>query len=443
MANPLVIPAGKTGVFSHIRDPRVTHLGIPLRKKVLVLETSPGMADLRAQAMITEIAEDNQVQRFVANGDVTGLVSKLSRFNPDIVFLPHPDSPFPQNQALIKTAVSCLPNKIVFHYETPDMHDFFNLYVLFDEAGMEHKMRCIAPFKSQLERVRFDLAAKYAARQAALEIQPFLLPDMQKYKYAERFVMAGLLPNDPGLHLLPGKRKVILTPDGSWAIWGGLKTDFFSPHHDDLEIPAAFIISELARRSSLVHNYVLTTGKEGVAGDASWILKHLIRHQELAEASRLEGVVPIDLALLHDAPENRPQPEWQEGAGMIFTGFFRRFNPRLIFLPLEHDGHPDHQLTFKLITKIAQQALDNGYWTMAGFPNVLLYASPWYSGIHGTNTYFWFDKWEAGRDEASKYASMVSAIVGTELAMNRPGENPPKPQDFGGKYAERFLIQRF
>lgn len=416
---------------------------MPLRKKVLVLETSPGMADLRAQAMITEIAKHNQVQRFVDNGNEAGLVSQLSRFYPDIVFLPHPDSPSPQNQALIKTVTRHLPNKIAFHYETPDMNDFFNLYVLFDEAGMEHKMRCIAPFKSQLERVRFDLAAKYAALQAAAEIRPMLPPELLRYKYAERFVMAGFLGKDARLHFLPEERKVLLTPDSSWAIWQGLKTDFFSPHHDDLEIPAAFIISELAGRGSLVHNYVLTTGKEGVAGDASWIVKHLVRHQELAESSRLEGVVPIDLALLHDAPENRPQPEWQEGAGMIFTGFFRRFNPRLIFLPLEHDGHPDHQLTFKLITKIAQRALNDGYWTMAGFPNVLLYASPWYSGIHGTNTYFWFDNWEAGRDKAGKYAGMVSAIVGTELAMNRPGENPPKPQDFGGKYAERFLIQRF
>lgn len=443
MQYAMVPPAGKTGVFSFVKDERVARLSMPRRQAVLVLETKAGESAARAGQLVRELSLYNHLQTHVFDGDLDALSWKFSGIAPRFVMLPHPDAVSPAHTALHEAAKDFLHDTTVIYYETPKINDPFNLYVLFDEAGMEHKMRCIAPFKSQLERVRFDLAAKYAARQAALEIRPLLSPEMQKYKYAERFVMAGFLPNDPKLHFLPAERKAFLTPAGSWKVWCGLKTDFYSPHHDDLEIPAAFTVSMLAEKGSLVHNFVLTTGKEGVAGDMPWVQKHLLRNRELAEASALEGVVPIDMALLHDFPESRPQPQWKDGAGMIITGFMKRFNPRMLFLPFEHDGHPDHKLTFELINKIAKRAQDDGYWTQAGFPNVLLYASPWYSGPSGTNVYLWFNEWQEGRNEASKYACMVNAIVGTELAMNRPGATPPTQQDFGGKYAEKYLIQRF
>lgn len=441
MANPIIPPPGITGVFSRIMHPRVTPLGLPYRKKILVIETTPGMADHRAKALLAEIAGYNQVQSFVDNGDEERLVLKLSGFSPDIVFLPHPDSPSPQNQALIGTVASCMPNKMAFHYETPDMNDFFNLYVLFDDAGMEHKMRCIAPFKSQLERVRFDLAAKYAALQAAAEIRPMLPPEFLQYKYAERFVMGGFMGGE-GEFKLYGKNKLFLSPHSDWRMLRGLKALVGSPHHDDLEIPMAFTASQIHKRGTLLHNLILTTGKEGVAGDLPWISKHMLRHQEVGESSSLMGVIPIDLALAHDFPEARPAAIWEKSAKMIFYGFLMRFNPQVIFLPLKDDPHPDHQLMHRLMMETAREAFLAGDWSFAGFPNVIFYASPWYSGIHGTNAYFWFDQWETGRDEASMYASMVNAIVGTELSLNQPGATPPGPEDFGGIYAERFLIRR-
>lgn len=407
----------------------------------------------RADRLIRKFRKDNTLQFLGYDASTSrreDFEREILQFNPNIVFLPHPDTQNPEQQNLYRIANELLTGKIGISYETPDINEIFNLYVFFDEAGMKHKMRCLSPFKSQLKRVRFDLAAKYAVRAAAEEIKTQDIPTQLKsiidqYPYAERFVMAGFLNSEDRFLLHPGKKIFLARPGnpefGSWDLLCGQKAAFYSPHHDDLEIPAAFTMSEIARQGTLVHNLVLSTGKEGVAGDEPWIEKLHTRFQELAEASRLEKVVPINLALFHDYPETRPQPGWISGAEKILYGYLERFNPRVIFLPLKDDAHPDHKLTYELVMEIAGKAYRDGHWSEGAYPNVIFYASPWYSGVHGTNAYYYFKRWTGLKDEAARYAAQVNAIVGTELAMNRPGTSPPKPEEFGGKYAERFLIQ--
>lgn len=449
----LVPPAGKTGVFSRIRDPRVYHLQVPQGQRVMVLQTTPGGCLPRAGRLVEEFQRANLLQFLTNDGSTSArenLGRELSSFNPNIVFLPHPDAQNLQHQNLYQSACEFLTGRIGISYETPDINDIFNLYVFFDETGMKHKMQCIKPFRSQLRRVRFDLAAKYAARAAALELKNQDLPENLKtalnlYPYAERFVLAGFFGREADFSFYSGRRIFLASPPhpefDTWEILRGQKVAFYSPHHDDLEIPAAFTMSEITRAGTLVHNFVLSTGKEGVVKGRSWIEKFLIRNAELVEASLLEGIVPIELALIHDFPEHRPLRRWEAGAEKILYGFLERFSPRLIFLPLKGDPHPDHKLMHELGMKIAGRAFKDGHWSERKYPNVVFYASPWYSGPHGTNAYFYFDRWRGfEEDPAAEYAAKVNAIVGTELAMNQPGASPPQPQKFGGRYAERFLI---
>jgi LmbE family N-acetylglucosaminyl deacetylase len=184
----------------------------------------------------------------------------------------------------------------------------------------------------------------------------------------------------------------------------------------------------------------MTTGQAGINTDLPWQEKSRMRDREHFAAASEIGILSSPLNLWHDYPVPRPldQRRFREGTQKILEGFLTRWAPEIIFRPMPGDLHPDHVLTYEFALEVAKQAFGEGVWGR-GFPNVFSYASPWYSGASGANAYFYFDVWHGSRDLAAEPAARSNAIVGAEICMNVFGVTPPRPNEFGGAYAEKTL----
>ncbi|MFC1511123.1 PIG-L deacetylase family protein [Candidatus Margulisiibacteriota bacterium] len=447
-----VPPAGRVGVFSGIQDTRVHHLAVPKGKKILVLAAGDAGSYARAANLIRKFQAGNEVRFWHSFFSVApqDYAEQLGGFEPDIVFLPHPCAGT-VSRNLYGMAVKLFAGKIGVSYETDDIFEAFDLYSFFGNEGMEQKLKCNRPFKTQLERVRFDLAAKYAAVTAAEEIKLQSLSSSQSrivnsYPFAERFQMCGFVGGNADFllhseHVRQGDLTFVTPSARSFAKCDWLKQGpvlFFSPHHDDMEIAAGFLMSILASMGTEVYNIVLTSGKQGVVGDASRAVKFGRRSAEAAIAAQASGVMALPLPLFDDHPLPLPEEGWEEGAKALLYGLFQRYKPQAIFLPMPDDEHFDHRLTYKLVYETAQQAFRDGRWAQGEYhPNVMLYASPWYVGSNGMNAFNFFPRPGANIGQAAIAAERINAIVGTELAMKCHGLKPPRPNKFGGPFAER------
>ncbi len=111
--------------------------------------------------------------RFYDNGkeilekDMRTIRKLLRNAKPDIVFVPHARDGHPTHALSRKTALASMPGHVeLWAYESPWSlfgHGRFNAVFEFGEKTMKRKIRAIRKHKSQVERTRFDTAAKNIA----------------------------------------------------------------------------------------------------------------------------------------------------------------------------------------------------------------------------------------------------------------------------------------
>ena len=96
--------------------------------------------------------------------DIKKIRKLLKKIKPDIVFVPQKLDPHPTHILSRKTALASIPNHVeLWSYETPwgiFGHKKFNTVFEFSEKTLKQKLKAIRTHKSQIERTRFDTAAK-------------------------------------------------------------------------------------------------------------------------------------------------------------------------------------------------------------------------------------------------------------------------------------------
>ena len=190
---------------------------LPKRKKIVFFSPHPDDTAISAGALVSALAENNEVieavmttghraidgkknreQRIRAREQETRLAAKalgtrpvflkcrfydnskeiieadmrnirnlLKKAKPDIVFVPQALDMHPTHALSRKTALASVPGHVeLWAYETPWSlfgHGKFNAAFEFSEEAMQKKLKAIREHRSQIERTRFDIAAKNIA----------------------------------------------------------------------------------------------------------------------------------------------------------------------------------------------------------------------------------------------------------------------------------------
>jgi glucosamine-6-phosphate deaminase len=96
--------------------------------------------------------------------DLQKINALMKKIKPDIIFVPHKSDPHPTHNMARETALISIPKGVeVWEYETPwglFGHNKFNACFEFSERLMGKKLEAIRMHTSQLERTRFDVAAR-------------------------------------------------------------------------------------------------------------------------------------------------------------------------------------------------------------------------------------------------------------------------------------------
>jgi glucosamine-6-phosphate deaminase len=196
---------GKVSMYSEFN--------LPAGKKILFFSPHPDDAAISAGGIISALAEGNDVSQIIMtsgfhgitgdrkverirkredetrneaktlgiesifmncefyDGDGGIVISDLIRtrelvekIKPDIIFVPQKSDPHPTHILARKTVLLSIPKGIeIWEYETPwglFGHSEFNACFELSEARMDNKLKAIRMHSSQLERTRFDTAAK-------------------------------------------------------------------------------------------------------------------------------------------------------------------------------------------------------------------------------------------------------------------------------------------
>jgi len=126
----------------------------------------------------------------------------------------------------------------------------------------------------------------------------------------------------------------------------------FSPHQDDETIGCGGVIA-LKRSQGIPVKVVFLT--DGRYGRPDWVEPENIiqyRQQEASNALNILGIEPSQTQFLGEADGSLAQlsPEQRNLLINKLVGIIQGFAPQEVYVPHHHDGHPDHEATYSLVS---------------------------------------------------------------------------------------------
>lgn len=135
----------------------------------------------------------------------------------------------------------------------------------------------------------------------------------------------------------------------------------FAPHPDDDVLGCAGSICKHLRSNVPVKIVYMTNGERGVRNTAPDIAANIRKHEAIAALSHM-GNVEVEFLGLKDGSVCEDETTLRK---LIRT--IRETRPERIYLPHEHDRHPDHQSTYHIVLKAAEYA-SHVDWAQYEFP---------------------------------------------------------------------------
>ena len=187
---------------------------------------------------------------------------------------------------------------------------------------------------------------------------------------------------DAYLNALKSPFQVADVPDLSGLAKTGPKVLLFSPHPDDEVIVGALPLRIRRELKAHVINVAVTLGSDPERRDA--------RRNELKRACAIVdfdlhelGYIGVTSDTRVQEPKDGRPTTWQIWCKEVVELIYLH-KPNAIFLPHEHDGHPAHEGTYRLVMD-ALNAVENGlprphlfkteFWHPNTYPNLMIESS--------------------------------------------------------------------
>ncbi|MFC2062011.1 phospholipase D-like domain-containing protein, partial [Elusimicrobiota bacterium] len=435
----LKVEPGQQVVISDKRIDGINTIPLPVDKKVAVLELAPGDSANYAGKFINKLKEDNTIESFSDSVKI----KDLEFYAPSIILVPLGD---PDMEKLVRDyAKSSKESVLLVFYESPRIEEELNVVYPFDEQKAKLKKEAIQKHRSQVDRIALDEVAIDFSRALA----------------CKEGVPGGYLEGFNITEIANGEEKEIDQKE-KHILGDTLKFDnkqpaiFVSPHPDDMEFAASAMVSYLVESGIKTYNWVFSPGLGArmkgfdnldISKDSDKVKQKMeIREKETNEGRKLLGIdgvkmmnlpsvsFPVlaeDKARVIEKDINRVVGEIEEllasGEYDIKEGKFK------VVIPDKNDAHPRHNIS----THIMLEALKRVSREKDIVIQLLYYQAPW-SG--GANTYFYS---ENPSGEFTRDKEKANAVIGTEICSSAGmGANLKDPEELGGKYAERFRIER-
>lgn len=408
----------------------ISVVNLPINQRIAVIDYE---AKVYVGQLIERLKRENEVKNFKLRD-----VKKIFQFSPDLVIVPYFDETSEEHKKIEQLIQKLINADVKLVYYFPKNIKKGNVYFFFEDDLMKLKNKAINAHKSQISRVRFDLAMKNINKANALYGK---ILKVGKGKYAETFEKF-FIENGEAKYI---KKKSTLNKEN---ISKDTTAIAVSPHPDDMEIACGASIAFLKSKGTYVANLVYTSGHYASIPEVDDLnltqeekkkRKIEIRRKEIEEAARILNVDEF-MYLCLDFYES-------EGGDKISTrdlneieNLFRNYLKRsiqekrnfIVFVPDPNDLHPNHRastlLTLDVLRKVTKELKEK--------VTVFLYETEWTGKV---NLLYYFSKMKAGKvkEIAVKYEAIANAIAGTEI-LRGFAKKPPLPGELGGKYAIRL-----
>ncbi|MGC9014906.1 MAG: PIG-L family deacetylase [Thermoproteota archaeon] len=411
--------------------------GIPIVN--LPINQRTAVIDYEAKAyigqFIEELKRENDVKYFKLRD-----VKKIFQFSPDLVIVPYLDETSKEYKRIEQVTQKLVNTGIRLVYYFPKVEKA-NVYFFFEEDLMKLKNKAINAHKSQISRVRFDLAIKNINKANALYGKIFKIG---KGSYAETFEKF-FIENGEIKHI---KKKSILSKEN---ISKRTTAIVVSPHPDDMEIACGASIAFLKSIGAYVANLVYTSGHYAsmpeidnlnITQEEKKKRKIEVRRNEVAQAAKILNIDDYKCLCLDfyesEGGDKISTRDWNEVEN-LFRDYLKRNTQEkrnfIVFVPDPNDLHPNHRASTSLTLEVLRKLTKEQKEKVA----VFLYESEWTGKV---NLLYYFPKIKARKvkEIAAKYEAIALAISGAEI-LKGFAKKPPLPEELGGKYAIKLYAK--
>lgn len=424
--------------------------------------------------------------------------------DPTIVLLPHRASADRADQVARQVIIELLGefgnkrgvHRVGMEYASLGMARQYNFYVPLSSRVNRTKRTAEAQHRSQMGRNPFDTATQHANEANLIEGNLLISPNAMSGAFAERFMLSRMANGE----LRPVDPK---NPDRIF-VYGDEEIDlrdavFFqgSPHSDDAEIALGGFISMLSNIWHTGVNFIATNShrtvypeellpagvrqpRAGEQNTARWMrFNATAKRNEIMEGNRRIGIKPIFAKLRTEDTWGMPfygrKTTLPEGPERIVTlqevqlvertmeRYFEiareKNRPFILSVPQRQDSHPDHRALHRIMM-FHMRRLSQQYPEVPVY--IIEYVAPWAGEF---NAYSYYDDTADGlkqkalgrikarlrspetidafdrSTEAASAMSRTNALVAAELVSSAGwGGMPKRPEQIGGRHAERFRI---
>lgn len=406
---------------------------LPINQRIAVIDYE---SKVYIGQLIEELKKRNEVKIFKLRE-----LRRILQFSPDIILTPYLDESSNYwkkiNQVIQKLEKTDI--KIVYYF--PKVEED-NVYFFFGEKLMKLKNEAINAHKSQISRIRYDIATNYINRANALYGKIFRVG---RGKYAETF--KKVLIENGEIEFI--RKKSLLNKED---ISDKTTAIVVSPHPDDMEIACAASISFLKERGAYVANLVYTSGhyasipevdEQNITQEEKKMRKIEIRRKELEEAKKILKIDEYKYLCLDfyesEGGDKISTRDWKEVENLFRDYLEKHMQERkgnfIVFVPDSRDLHPNHRasnfLTLEVLKKLTREKKER--------VTVLIYRTVW---TGKTNLIYYFKRMSARKSKeiAARYEAAATAIAGTEI-LKGFAKKPPSPEELGGKYAVKLYAE--